>query len=236
MKPFFEKIKTNFKPWMKNFFFSFIWLGILMLGLDILSKQLIVANQATIRAAGPEGVVLIPGFLAVNYIINTNVVFGLSFISDKMVTRILYIVIASLLSGGLIAYYCIKRKKLGKYVKACLMLILAGAIGNLIDRIFFTPEFLGYDQAGKVLNNGVVDWINFYGIWKFNFNWADSCIVVGCIMLIVFLIVTEIIEYVKKSKAQPKVKQERQLSKDELERLEREKQENEKEIENNKNE
>lgn len=92
------------------------------------------------------------------------------------------------------------------------MMILAGAIGNVIDRIFYSPEFL----ANPV--NGVVDWIDFYGIWKFNFNIADSCVVVAAIMLIVYMIVNEIIDYRKNNKDKPKEDNEKVLSKTEQEK------------------
>lgn len=224
LKEKWSEFKPKWNKWWKSFFFSFIWLGILMLVLDLVSKQCVVHFQDNIKAAGTNGVDLIPGFLAVNYLVNTNMIFGRSFIQDKNVTRIIYIVVAILLSAGLIAYYVISRKKTGKFVKACIMLILSGAIGNLIDRIFYTKEFLNYidPNTGKYVENGVVDWINFYGIWKFNFNWADSCLVVGCIMLIVWLIVTEIIDYTKKKKKEPKVAPVKQLSKDEIAKLEQE--------------
>ena len=224
--------KEKFKVWMKEFFFSFIWLGLLMVILDIVSKQCVVAFRETIWNAGPNGVILIPGFLAVNYLVNTNIIFGLSFIKDPVVTRVLYIIFGSLLTAGVISYYCIKRKKLSKYVKAVLMLIISGAIGNLIDRIFYNAQFLQYPGPdGELVANGVVDWINFYGVWKFNFNWADACIVVGVIMLVIWLIITSIIDYAKEKKKEPKVVvKEKQLSQDEIKKLEKQKADSEKEL------
>lgn len=226
--------KEKFKRWMKSFFFSFIWLGILMLALDLISKQCIVAFKDNIYAAGSEGVVLIPNFLAVNYLVNTNFIFGIQ-VSSALTNRIIYIVVGSLLSIGLIAYYVLKHKKMSKYVKAVLMIIIAGALGNLIDRIFYNADFLKWPQGGPYVENGVVDWINFYGIWKFNFNWADSCLVVGVIMLIVWLIVTSIIDYRKEKAKEPKVVPTKQLSQDEIKKLEKQKADAEKEINKNKN-
>lgn len=222
--------KDKFKKWMKSFFFSFIWLGLLMLILDLVSKQCIVAFQDNIRAAGSQGVVLIPNFLAVNYLVNTNFIFGIQ-ISNPLVNRIIYIIVGIILSSGLIAYYVVKHKKLSGFVKATLMLIIAGALGNLIDRLFYNADFLRYlGPDGKYVENGVVDWINFFGIWKFNFNWADSCLVVGVIMLIIYLIVESIIDYKKEKQKAPKVKLEKQLSQDEIKKLEKQKADAEKEI------
>ena len=73
------------------------------------------------------------------------------------------------------------------------MLILTGALGNVIDRLFYAKS-----------NYCVVDWIDFCGIWGAIFNIADSCIVVGSIMLIVYLIVEEVKDYKIKKANEPK--------------------------------
>ena len=77
-----------------------------------------------------------------------------------------------------------KYKQLNALVKASLMLILAGAIGNLIDRLFYNAAFL---HSGSSLC-GVVDWIDFYGIWGAIFNIADSCIVIAAVLAIAIAI------------------------------------------------
>lgn len=57
---------------------------------------------------------------------------------------------------------------------AVLGLILGGALGNLADRIFRSDH------------GAVVDFIDFH-FWP-TFNVADSCIVVGCILLVASLL------------------------------------------------
>ncbi|MBE7064274.1 MAG: signal peptidase II [Ruminococcaceae bacterium] len=59
---------------------------------------------------------------------------------------------------------------------ASFVLILSGAVGNVIDRIR-----LGY----------VIDYLNFYNLFGYNFpafNLADICVVSGCIGLIICII------------------------------------------------
>lgn len=191
-----DRIKSAFK-W---FFDSFIWLGLILLIADLVSKLIIVANKETILSQG--GVVLIPGFLRVNYLINNTLVFGISLGSD-LANRISFCIVASLIVIGLIIFLALKFNKVGKYYRACLMMILAGAIGNLIDRIFYSPEFLYSPLLGET-KNGVVDWIDFYGIWKFNFNIADSAVVVAAFMLIIYMLVTDVRDYVKNKKENPR--------------------------------
>ena len=203
-----EKLKKYFK-W---FFDSFIWLGLLLLIADLVSKLAVIANKDAIRAQG--GVVLIPNFLRVNYLINNNLVFGLSTGND-MSNRIIFCVVAGIIVIGVIFFTIKKWVKLNKMFKAAIMMILAGAIGNLIDRLFYSPEFLGNSV------NGVVDWIDFYGIWQFNFNIADSSVVVAAFMLIIYMLVVDIIEYKNRPK-EPKKEEDntKVLSKTEQEKKE----------------
>ena len=192
---------------LKWFFNSYIWLGLLLLVIDIVTKNVIVQNQDAIRTGGGRngGVDIIPGFLGVNYIINKNVVFGWDIFKNEIASRIVFICIALLVTGGIIFYLCRKWGKTNRFYKACFFMIIAGALGNAIDRIFFTVEYLNYidPSTGKYIT-GVVDWIDFYGIWGFNFNIADSAVVVSVFMLIIYIIVTEIIAYRNKKKLEPK--------------------------------
>lgn len=197
------------KAKLQWFFKTFIWLAVLMFIIDLTTKLVILYNTV-------EGYdkVLIPYFLSITVVYNQKAAFGMGF-TDPNLNRWMYVVIAILGSAGLITYYVLKFKKNGLYVKACLMLMTSGAIGNLVDRLFYAKS--GY---------AVVDWINFFTFegspWVWNFNIADSCIVVGTIMLIVYLIVEEVKEY-KKQKAEKPVEEAKILSKEEMERLEKEK-------------
>ena len=185
---------------LKWFYKSFIWLFIVFLGIDILTKQ-IVMNAGV----APGNVIADWGFVHISYVLNPNAAFGLG-AKDPMVSRIIYLVVASLISIGIIAYLILKRKTTKLYIRACLVLVVTGAIGNMIDRIFYGPEY------------AVVDWIDFYWFWGYNFNIADSCIVVAMFMLIIYIIVMEVKDY--RAKPKTKVVQGKQLSKTELERLE----------------
>ena len=190
----------KFKNGLKWFFASFIWLAVLMLAIDIITKNVVINNSAAILSAGGRhgGVDLIPGFLGINYTINQNIAFGMS-LSSPLANRIVFSIFALLVSTGIIIFLVLKWGKINKYYRACFMLILAGAIGNVIDRLFYSPEYLNFVRGGELIS-GVVDWIDFYGIWEFNFNIADSCIVVAAFMLIIYMIIEEIIEYRQKAK------------------------------------
>lgn len=186
----------------KWFFDSYIWLGLLFLVADVVSKNIIVQNQDNIR---PDGVVLIPNFLRVNYIINKNIVFGWDVFKNADANRIVFVVVALLVVAGILFYMIRKWDKINKFYKACMFMIIAGALGNCIDRLFYSASYLNYldPSTGKYIT-GVVDWIDFYGVWQFNFNVADIAVVVAAFMLIIYMIVMEIVDYRKKKKLEPK--------------------------------
>ena len=210
---------------LKWFFNSFIWLGILLFVLDIVSKNIVVQNAAAIKAGGGRngGIDIIPGFLGINYVINEKIAFGLM-IGTKQITQIVFSIVAILVAIILIIVLIKSWGKLNRFYKAAIIMIITGAIGNVVDRIFYSPEYLNYASPDGGLARGVVDFIDFYGIWGFNFNVADSCVVVAAFMIIIYMIVTEIIDYRKRVKETPKVakenkKEEKVLSATEQEKI-----------------
>ena len=203
--------KEKLKFALKWFYKSFIWLFILFLAIDIITKQIVIHLGGT-----PGTQIADWGIVKINYILNYNAAFGLGADDSekgRLISRIVYLVVASLVTTGITTYLIVKRKTTKLYVRACLILIITGAVGNMIDRIFYAPY------------HAVVDWIDFWWVWDYNFNIADSCIVVAAFMLIIYLIVIEVKDYLAKRKAEgPAVKT---LSKTEQERLEQEKKESE---------
>ena len=64
-------------------------------------------------------------------------------------------------------------------------MVFTGAFGNLIDRAFYVNETTG--------THFVVDFIGFFGTNGFpRFNVADSCLVVGVFMLMIYFLIDEI--------------------------------------------
>lgn len=193
---------------LKWFYRSFIWLFIILLVVDIITKQIIIHS-----GLDPfDGDSYFDwGFVHINYVLNYNAAFGIGF-KDHVASRVVYLIVASIISLGIIAYLIIKRKETKLYVRACLVLIVTGAFGNMIDRIFYGPEY------------AVVDWIDFHWFWHYVFNIADSCVVVAAFMLVIYIIVLEVKDYRAKNKTQVVAEKDqvKVLSKTEKERLEAE--------------
>ena len=80
----------------------------------------------------------------------------------------------------IIKFILSKKNEISTCVLVSLGLILAGGIGNLVDRIF---------------RGFVVDYIDFNPLIKCPvFNIADICVVLGCMLIIINLIINTIKE------------------------------------------
>ena len=208
-------MKEKLLKGLKWFYKSYIWLGVVLLIIDIVTKQAVMASGVS-----APGTIADWGFVHISYVLNPNAAFGFG-ASDPNVSRTIYLIVASLISAGLIFYLIWKRKDMKLIIRASLIMVVTGAIGNMIDRVFYGPL-----QGGEGLFSGmVVDWIDFYWFWGYNFNIADSCIVVAAFMLIVYVIVEEVKDYRERTKTEvkPVNAPKKVLSKSEKEKLEMDK-------------
>lgn len=147
---------------------------VLLTVLDQLTKYIAVS---TVKADGPKEFLF--GLVQFRYVENTGAAF--SSFSDSTTMLSVFTVIVIIV--GLVVLMTKKLKPL--FVNICLLLILSGGIGNVIDRIR-----LGY----------VVDFIEPLFIDFAVFNFADCCITVGAIMLIGYEIYDLIKDYRQKKK------------------------------------
>jgi signal peptidase II len=138
---------------------------ILLVILDQLTKFFIAKNLSQY-----DGITIIPGFFKLVHVRNNGAIFGLLSDSGKSWVFIV-LTVASLLALSLVIYYFHIVPAKDKVFKLALALILAGALGNLIDRI---------------LRGYVVDFLHFYiQRWQWpSFNIADSCITIGALLLL----------------------------------------------------
>ncbi len=127
-----------------------------------------------------ESIPVIDGFFNLTYVRNTGAAFGFGAESHPLLRKFLFLLIPTIFTG-VIFYMLIKSLKGVWYMSVAYMLILSGAIGNLIDRFS-----LGY----------VVDFFDFYlGESHFaTFNVADSCITVAAFILIYDMLIQKINE------------------------------------------
>ncbi|HAN09392.1 MAG TPA: signal peptidase II [Clostridiales bacterium] len=137
---------------------------IALLLIDQFSKYL-----ATLGLKYKESIEIIPNILRLEYVENTGAAFGIM----KNAQIIFIILTISFVVIGAIYYEKKIKQQKNKMYNIIYILIMAGAIGNLIDRI---------------LNKYVVDFISFYGINYPVFNIADSYICIACVALGIMVI------------------------------------------------
>ena len=117
---------------------------------------------------------VIPGFFNLTHIHNRGAIFGFFSQSGNPFISILFTV-ASLAALSFVVYYFMKTPSKEKMMKISLSLILGGALGNLVDRVF---------------KGFVVDFADFYiEQWHWPaFNVADASITIGALCLIFILL------------------------------------------------
>ena len=129
--------------------------------IDIVIKLIVKYNMKLY-----ESIKIIDKFFYITYVRNTGAAW--SILSGKQIFLILFSIIVIV---GIIIYL-IKKKEYTRLETISYSLVLSGAVGNLIDRILY-----GY----------VIDYLNFY-IFNYNFpvfNIADTCIVIGIMLLFI---------------------------------------------------
>jgi signal peptidase II len=146
--------------------------------LSLLMAFLIIADQLTKGAIQSslyygQTIPVIKGFFSIAYVKNTGAAFGFGANGPDWFRQVFFLGLPVLFCGW-IFWLLIKTLKGPFFISLAYALIIAGAIGNLIDRFS-----LGY----------VVDFLMFY--WKDEsnhfpaFNVADSCISIAAGLLII---------------------------------------------------
>jgi len=137
------------------------YLSVLIVVLDQLTKFIIHSTMNLY-----DSIQVVPYLLNFTYIRNEGIAFGIYFEGAETIFIVLPILITIYL------FYLLKNEDFqDNFSQIALFLIIAGAVGNIIDRIF-----RGY----------VVDFIDFHlnDMHWYVFNIADSSVTIGLIFLL----------------------------------------------------
>lgn len=169
---------------------------VVLVAVDLLSKLWIVSTFGVVDQLTKgydhmyqltktiKPIELIPGVLNFKLVVNDGAMMG--FLDDA---RWLFMILSTVAIIGILVFLFWKKPQ-NKILLVALTLITAGGIGNMVDR-----TALGY----------VVDFIDFCAfpeLWKWTFNFADSCVTVGAAMLAVWMIIDVIKDYKLKKVAE----------------------------------
>ena len=113
-----------------------------------------------------EGITLIPGVIGLRYAENVGAAF--SMLSGA--PRLLGVLSLALIAGG---YLWLRKKEISPLPLTGLALMAGGAAGNMLDRLIrgFVPDMIE------------TQFVNFPV-----FNAADSCLVIGCVLVMVSIL------------------------------------------------
>lgn len=142
----------------------------ILIGLDQLSKYFAL-NYLKDMGSIP----VVRNMFHLTYVENRGAAFGMF-----QNNQIIFIIVASIAS--VFGLYYLHKKNIHIIGKIGVLLIISGAIGNLIDRVR-----LGF----------VVDYFDFRIIWEYVFNVADVFVVVGTVLLCIYILFFEDKEMVK---------------------------------------
>lgn len=139
---------------------------------SVLTLILIIADQYTkhlaVKFIKPVGSVeVIKNILRFSYVENRGAAFGM--LRDA---RWVFITV-TVISVAAIVWWMVFRRPESRLLRVSLLLILSGALGNLIDRVM-----LGY----------VTDMIDVAFIDFPVFNFADCCVVVGAVLFAIYVL------------------------------------------------
>jgi len=131
----------------------------LVLAADRITKELAAGIPA-------EGIPLIPGVLGLRYAENRGIAFSLL----NGYPRVMGILSLALIIGG---YIWLRKKDLAPFPLAGLALMAGGAAGNMLDRL---------------VRGFVPDMIETLFVSFPVFNIADSCLTIGCVLMMISLL------------------------------------------------
>lgn len=154
----------------------------------VIAAVIVVVDQAskawvhaTLRDA--PRMELIPGWLNFIYSRNPGGLFGY-FTDLPQPWRTLLLTLVPLGAIALVVHYIVRGDDLDRWAQAALSLVLGGAVGNLLDRVFRGEVIDFIDaQASGPLGRWLIDKTGT-AHWH-TFNVADSCIVCGALLLLI---------------------------------------------------
>ena len=177
------------------------------LTLAVVIDQIIKIIVKTNMTLG-ESISVFGDWFQIKFIENNGMAFGMEFIGKTFLTSFRIIAVA------LLVYYLCRILKKGKHplgYMLCIAFIIAGALGNLVDCLFYgeifsssfrdIAEFVPWGEGYSTFMHGEVvdmfyfplftwpDWVPFVGgdiFFSPVFNFADACISCSVVTLLLF--------------------------------------------------
>lgn len=183
------------------------WIVLSSLTLAVVIDQIIKIIVKTSMTLG-ESISVFGDWCQIKFIENNGMAFGMEFLGKTFLTSFRIIAVS------LLGYYLYKILKANKHplgYMLCIAFILAGALGNIFDCLFYgeifssshsaVAEFVPWGEGYSSFMHGEVvdmfyfplftwpDWVPFVGgdiFFSPVFNFADACISCAIVALLIF--------------------------------------------------
>ena len=187
------------------------WIAVIIIAAILIVDQIIKIEVKTNMSLGEA--LRITDWFYIEFIENNGMAYGMTFINKLVLSLFRMFAICGI---GWYIWRVVKSGLFSKGYIVCLSMVLAGAAGNLIECLFYglifnasTPfnvaHFVPFDEGYSTFLHGRVvdmfyfpiihtqwpDWVPVWGGDDFVFfspvfNFADSCISVGVVLLLLF--------------------------------------------------
>lgn len=187
------------------------WIAVIIIAAILIVDQIIKIEVKTNMSLGEA--LRITDWFYIEFIENNGMAYGMTFINKLVLSLFRMFAICGI---GWYIWRVVKSGLFSKGYIVCLSMVLAGAAGNLIDCLFYglifnasTPfnvaHFVPFGEGYSTFLHGMVvdmfyfpiihtqwpDWVPVWGGDDFVFfspvfNFADSCISVGVVLLLLF--------------------------------------------------
>lgn len=187
------------------------WIAVIIIAAILIVDQIIKIEVKTNMSLGEA--LRITDWFYIEFIENNGMAYGMTFINKLVLSLFRMFAICGI---GWYIWRVVKSGLFSKGYIVCLSMVLAGAAGNLIDCLFYglifnasTPfnvaHFVPFGEGySTFLHGSVVDmfyfpiihtqWPDWVPVWGGDdfvffspvFNFADSCISVGVVLLLLF--------------------------------------------------
>lgn len=117
-----------------------------------------------------SGKTIIKGFFDLTYVENRGAAWSIFIGKTMFLIAFTFIILCG------VVFYLIKYRPKNKFVRVALSLIIAGALGNIVDRVIYKH---------------VIDFISFHykDVYYYPvFNIADVCVVIGTFLLLICML------------------------------------------------
>jgi signal peptidase II len=144
--------------------YSYLFITLIVLAVDQLTKQWAITSLKPVSL-----IEVIPGFFRLSFATNRGVAFSM-FAESELNVRLIFAAVSTL-AAIFVFIYLARTPAVRIRMNAALSLLLAGIIGNLIDRV----------RLGEV-----IDFLDFHVGEKYTwptFNIADAAICFGAVLL-----------------------------------------------------